>query len=310
MASFSNGFDGIAGHGVKTPGELAGIGVIGRDIAAYAVLATAVADDDPTFDDARRHGDGVWLAWIDRHDAPDRLAGSRIERHQPAVKRADEYLALPRGDASIDHIAAALYPKCAWYRWIVGPQQRAGLGVVRLDHAPRRRDVQHAVDDERRRLLTAVGVEVGVPGEPKLLHVVGGNPGQRAEALFAIGSAVGHPVMWLGIRRADSRCVDIGRQSGRSSRFERAGNNTGQEGQASSNTQGIGKGRCYRCHRRAHPLDSHVLPLKTLARRDSPTTHGWLRIGRRYRHRRGPDRPSPLRSCGRRTSNRARFART
>src|SRR4029077_8246250 len=113
---------GIARHGVKAPEKLAGLGIIGRDIAAHAVLVTAVANDDPAFDDARRHRNGVRLARVDRHDAPDWLAGSRIECTQAAVKDADEYLSLPSGNASIDDITAAPHTQRARHRGIVGPE--------------------------------------------------------------------------------------------------------------------------------------------------------------------------------------------
>jgi len=88
-------------------------------------------------------------------------------------------------------------------------KQGSGLSVVCLDHAPCRRDVQHAVDDKRRRFLAAVGVEVGVPGEAKLLHVVGADLGQRTVALFAIRPAVCQPVGGILVGLDNPVCVHI-----------------------------------------------------------------------------------------------------
>src|SRR5262249_39144571 len=113
---------GIARHGVEAPGERAGFGIIGGDIAAHAILPAAVADHDASLDDSRRLRDGVGLRWIDRHDGPDGLAGTRIERHQSAVEGGDEDLALPRGDTATDDVAAAPDAERAGHRRIVGPE--------------------------------------------------------------------------------------------------------------------------------------------------------------------------------------------
>ena len=136
-------------------------------------------------------------------------------------------LPLPGGDAAIDHIAAAPYAERAGHSWIVGPKQRAGLGVIRLDHAPRSRDVQHTVDNERRRLLTAVGVEVGIPGETKLLHIVGCNPSQRTKSLFTVGPAISHPIGGIFVGLGKTGRVNISR---RFCSFSDARSKTAKEG--------------------------------------------------------------------------------
>ena len=120
---------------------------------------------------------GAWvmvkgLALVAGHDAPHRLARRRVERHQPAVEGADVDLAVPGRDSATDHVAAALDAELARHLRIVGPEQLAGRGVVRLDHAPRGRDVHHAVDDQRSRLLAAIGIEVREPRKAELLRVV------------------------------------------------------------------------------------------------------------------------------------------
>ena len=61
--------------------------------------------------------------------------------------------------------------------------------------------------NEGRRLLTAVGIEVGIPGKTELLHVIGRDPGQWTEALFAIGPAVSHSVGGILIGPGNARGV-------------------------------------------------------------------------------------------------------
>jgi hypothetical protein len=114
---------------------------------------------------------------------------SRIERTSRAVEGADVDLAVPRSDAAADHVAAALDSELARHLRIVGPEQLAGRGVVGLDQAPRGRHVHDAVDDQRRRLLSTIGVEVGKPGKAELLRIVRRDLCQRAEALLAVGCA-------------------------------------------------------------------------------------------------------------------------
>jgi hypothetical protein len=150
-----------------------------------------------------------------RHDVPDRRSGPGVERYQSAVESADENLSLPRRYAAVDHIAAASHPERTGHRGIIRPEKRTSFGVVRFDHAPRSRDVQHAVDNERCRFLTAVGVKVGIPDKTKLFGVVGRYPGQRAEPLLTIRAAVGHPVGGILVSRHYASGIHIGRHIGR-----------------------------------------------------------------------------------------------
>src|SRR3989475_4460149 len=65
----------------------AGLGVIGRDIAAHAVLGAAVADQHLALDDARRARDGVRVGAVDDGVLlPDLLARGRVQRHQAAIE--------------------------------------------------------------------------------------------------------------------------------------------------------------------------------------------------------------------------------
>src|SRR5690606_12170510 len=76
---------GIAGHGEEAPGEFAGFGVVGGDVAAHAVFGAAVADDDLALHHARRAGDGVAdVATDQRVGFPHALAAGGVHRHQAA----------------------------------------------------------------------------------------------------------------------------------------------------------------------------------------------------------------------------------
>ena len=154
----------------------------------------------------------VRLALVAGDHAPHRLAGARVERDQASIERADVDLAFPGRDAAADDVAAALHAELARHFRIVGPDELAGRGVVRLDHAPRGRDVHHAIDDERRRLLSTIGVEVRIPREAELLRIVRRYLGQRTEALLAVGSPVAQPIRGVAICVVHACGIDVGRR--------------------------------------------------------------------------------------------------
>ena len=79
-----------------------------------------------------------------------------------------------------------------------------------LHVAPRRRHVQHAVDDERCRFLRAADVEVAVPGEAELADVARVDLGERAEALLAVGPAGRDPLARLGVGGHEPLRIDGG----------------------------------------------------------------------------------------------------
>ena len=63
----------IAGNGVEAPRQLAGLRVVGGDVAADGVLRAAVADDHFALDDARRHRDRVRFCWEASFEFPTRV---------------------------------------------------------------------------------------------------------------------------------------------------------------------------------------------------------------------------------------------
>ena len=82
IAAFSNGFDGIAGHGVEAPRAASGHRVVGVEESARRPIAAARADDHLALRDARRHRQRVVVLRIRDARFPHDLAGVRVERLQ------------------------------------------------------------------------------------------------------------------------------------------------------------------------------------------------------------------------------------
>src|SRR5207244_4018426 len=120
-----------AGDGVETPDPLAGLGVVGIDEAADAVLRTADAHDDLVLDHQRgdrgavghfvdllallaiRAGDGDLFV-------PDFLTGVPVEAKQVSVERGHVEAVAPGGKAAVDGVAAQ--GQALWQRFLVVPQ--------------------------------------------------------------------------------------------------------------------------------------------------------------------------------------------
>ena len=197
----------VAGDGIEAPGLLAAVGVIGGHVAAHAVFRAAVADHDHALDDPRRAGDRIRQGGIRSHRFPFQAAVARIDRHQAPVDSADEHLAVPHRDAAIHHVATGVAAFFAVDLRIVFPELFAAFDVEGVNHAPGGRDVQRAVDHDGRGLLAAAGVDLGVPGQAKLIDVVLVDEIERAVALLVIGPAIGHPGAGFGVRSDEPRLV-------------------------------------------------------------------------------------------------------
>src|SRR5690606_29409979 len=137
-------------------------------------------------------------------------AGFRIQRDQAIVDRADVHLPFPHGDTAVHDVAARVHGPLAGHLRIEKPDQFAAARVVGTHLAPRFGDVDDAIDDDGRRFLATVRVEVGEPREAKLVHVVLGDLRQWAEALFTIRAAVRQPVLAGVFLRDDAFLVYFG----------------------------------------------------------------------------------------------------
>ena len=196
MDSSSWGLLGIARHHEPAPRLVAGLGVVGGDVAAHAVLGAAVADDHPAVGDARRAGDRVGMLVVgDGVFFPHLLAARRVEGDQPPVIGADEDLALVQGDAPVHDVTASPVALVARHLGIEGPDLLAGAGIDGVDDAPRRAHIHDAVDHDRGRLDAARRLEVVGPRQAEVLDVAGVDLVELAEAGLAEIETDGRPVL-------------------------------------------------------------------------------------------------------------------
>src|SRR6185369_5804282 len=165
----------------------------GGDVAAHAQFGATIADEHLAFDHTRRAGDGVGLGLVDGDHIPELLARGRVECDEPAVDGADEYLALPHGHPAIHHVAAGVHAELTWHFGIEVPQWLAGFRLVGFDLAPRRGNIDDAIDHDGRGFLAAIGIHVREPGEAEFADIVLGDLCQRAVALLGVGAAMAHP---------------------------------------------------------------------------------------------------------------------
>src|SRR5690606_6876893 len=175
------------------------VGVVGGDIAADAILDAGIADDDLVLDDARDTGDGIRLGLVDGDHTPDLLTGTGVQGDQATVDGANEDLALPHGYTAVDHITAGVHTLGRIDFGVIGPQLGAAAHVVGLHMAPGGTDVHRAIDHDWRGLLGPAGVDICVPGQLQLIHVIHVNLVERAVALFAIVTTDAHPGARLAV---------------------------------------------------------------------------------------------------------------
>jgi hypothetical protein len=203
---------GIAGHGMETPQHLAVRGVIGGDIATHAHFAAAVADDDFPGDDARCTGDGVTLGGIRGLHRPGRLAGRAIERDQTTIERAYKHALAPGRDSAIHDVAAGIDRLGTLDLGVEAPQLTPGTRIEREYFAPRGRDVHDAIDHQRRRFLTAGGVEIEIPRQLQIADVALINASERTEALLIVSATVRQPLRMIAGGGANACGIHVGRE--------------------------------------------------------------------------------------------------
>jgi hypothetical protein len=147
------------------------------------------------------------MVCVSRHG----FAGRAIEGDETPVDDADEDLVAPYRDAAVHDIAAGdAEGLLAIGLWIVLPQLLAAPGVDRIHDAPGAVVYITPSTTMRRRLDTAVGVEIHVPGEFQIPDVVRVDLRQRTVALFMVVASVTQPVVRLGLRIAQAFIGDLG----------------------------------------------------------------------------------------------------
>ena len=230
----------VARHGVEAPRPLAGLRVVGVDVAADAVLGAAVADDDLALRDPRRAGDRVHRVLGHGHRGPDLFARLGVDGDQAAVERGGDHLAAVERRSAVHGVAAGLHRDGAGHLRVVRPQRLAGDGVHRVDHVPGAGRVHHAVDDQRRGLETALGVRFLDPGDAELIDVAVVDPVERAVALLLVRAAVGQPVAGAAGGADQGGVVDGVGRFGPAGRW--LGHGRGREHQRRSRGQEGGRG--------------------------------------------------------------------
>src|SRR4029079_774382 len=184
----------IAGDAERSPRQLPRLGVEGGHISAHAEFSAGIADDNATSRDARRAGDRVGLRLVDCFHVPYGAAAVRVDGDETPVERREIELAAVEGEAAVHRVAADRASARTIDVWIVRPELAPGGLVVRVRHAPRARGVNHAIDDDRRRLDAASRRQLVAPneteaGDGRIVDLFEG-----AESLLAVGGAVGQPV--------------------------------------------------------------------------------------------------------------------
>src|SRR5690606_7299380 len=111
---------GVAGHGPEAPGFLARLDVVRGDEAAHAELRAADAGDDLVAHDTRRAGNAVVVVAARDLRAPPLPSGVGAERHEAAVPRADEHLALAIGHPAIARPATQARSEPTTHALLVG----------------------------------------------------------------------------------------------------------------------------------------------------------------------------------------------
>ena len=184
----------ITGDRIETPGQLAGLGVVGGDIAANAIFGAGISDDYAAGGDARRAGDGVSLGDIEGVGGPNRRAGALVEGNQFTVERADIDEVAIEGDATIYRIATKKVGTGPLDPRVVGPKLLSGFGVESVNHAPGAGGVENAALDERSGFQAASRAHFAAPNHSQVRHGLFIDLVQRAETLIIVGSPIEKPI--------------------------------------------------------------------------------------------------------------------
>ena len=141
---------GVARYGIETPDLLAGLLVIGGDIAAHwAGVRSAMTDRDLAAKYPGRTGDGAGIVALEGLCAPQQLAGLRVDRHQPAVDRGDKQAAIVIGHAAAAPAGAQLRPGNPPGQRIISPQQFATVRIESVNHSMPERHIKDTFHCDR-----------------------------------------------------------------------------------------------------------------------------------------------------------------
>src|SRR5690606_31052191 len=109
----------------------------------------------------------------DRHHTPHRRAALRVDGNQAPVLGARIHLAVPEGDAAYPPGAPQPGTRRLRRLRVVTPQQLAGSGIDRVDHAESDAEIDHAIHFKRCRGDIAGTLELEAPEQAKALDAAG-----------------------------------------------------------------------------------------------------------------------------------------
>src|SRR5690606_26379470 len=139
---------------------------------------------------------------------------------ETSVERRDVDHPFPNRDAAIDLVAAGVAIDLAVALRIESPDLLACRRLDRVDAARRARRVEHAVDDDRRRLEAAARAHLVFPCEAEPMHVVPIDLIERRVMALAEIASVRHPLLGLavGVEKPLARDVPVALLGGRNAR--------------------------------------------------------------------------------------------
>ena len=186
----------VAGDHEEAPRQLAGVGVVGGQVAAQPPLRTALADEH-----LARHGphgtrDGVGAVRrvVASIHVPDLLARGLVDGDEAGVEGREIDAALVGREAPIDGAAAAgVAHRTAIGLGVEAPDLLAGGRVEGVGDAPRVREVEDAIDHQGRRLHPVAVAQVLVPREAQAADGFTVDVREPREPQLLVGLAVGQP---------------------------------------------------------------------------------------------------------------------
>src|SRR5262249_17665735 len=92
-------------NGVRPPQALAGLGVVGVDETANAILAAGDSGDDFVLERQWGGGDAVALHGVSDLRLPNQRAAAGVERHQCRIERSEVDPVSEDGDTAVDPVA-------------------------------------------------------------------------------------------------------------------------------------------------------------------------------------------------------------
>ena len=208
---------------IGAPALLAGMHVIGGDIAAHTEFSARGADQHHVLDDIGRDGQRGTDLDVGILHLPAHFAAFGVQRHDMAVElslhdqRAGFAIAGPVGQTAVDHVAAGHGASGRALLGLVLPHDSAG--IVQIDGkrgvGERRVDVHHPIHDQRCAFVTVQNAGRERPGRAQIAHVLFVDLGHLAVIASVVIAASHYPVFRV-FGQLDQLVVGRGPRGGQS----------------------------------------------------------------------------------------------